>query len=135
VVTLKNGGNVLDSTRAVGRAVLGPNEDGLSRLIAGGTAHVAISLAWGVVLAAVLPRRHTVLAGAMAGLGIAALDLGVVGRRLPSIRALEPAPQILDHIAYGVVVGAALSRRRSSGPGRAPDATGSRRGTGPSGAA
>ncbi|HEV3353459.1 MAG TPA: hypothetical protein VG076_11065 [Acidimicrobiales bacterium] len=112
MLTLKNGDDVLDSTKAVGRAVLGPNEDGLSVLIAGGTAHVAISLAWGIVLAAVLPRRHTVVAGAMAGLGIAALDLGVVGRRLPSIRALDPAPQILDHIAYGLVVGAALSRVR-----------------------
>jgi len=83
-------------------------------VIAGGAAHVAISLGWGIVLAAVLPRRHTVLAGAVAGVGIAALDLGVVGRRLPAIRALDWRPQLLDHVAYGAIVGAVLSvsRRR-----------------------
>jgi len=81
-------------------------------VVAGGAAHVAISLGWGVVLSAALPRRHTVIAGAVAGVAIAALDLGVVGRRLPAIRALDWRPQLLDHLAYGAIVGAVLTRRR-----------------------
>jgi hypothetical protein len=116
IVTLIRGGDVLESTRAVGRG----------SLIAGGAAHVAISLGWGVLLAAALPQRHTVLAGAAAGVAIAGLDLGVVGRRLPAIRALDWRPQLLDHIAYGAIVGAVVSRRRSAWPGRGSGAAGSR---------
>ena len=81
-------------------------------MVAGGAVHVAVSLAWGVVLACVLPARPTVRAGVLAGLGIAVLDLGVVGRRLPTIRDLQPGPQVLDHVAYGVTVAAVVSRRR-----------------------
>ncbi|MBA2331824.1 MAG: hypothetical protein H0V94_03430, partial [Actinobacteria bacterium] len=50
--------------------------------------------------------------GAAAGLAIAALDLGVAGHRFPRVRALPLAPQILDHLAYGAVVGSVLERRR-----------------------
>ena len=107
---------MLESTRAVGRG----------SVVAGGAVHVVISLGWGVVLAAALPRRHTVLAGAAAGLLIGWLDLGVIGRRLPTIRALDWRPQLLDHVAYGLIVGAVLSRRRSSAPVRARGAAGSR---------
>ena len=53
--------------------------------------------------------RCTIVA---AGLAIAALDLGVVGRRFPAIRALPLAPQIADHIAYAWTVAAVLHRRR-----------------------
>lgn len=80
-------------------------------MVAGGAAHMAISLFWGVVLSLILPTRRTVLAGATAGIAIAALDLGLIGRRLPRIRALDPWPQLLDHVAYGAVIGAVLSRR------------------------
>jgi hypothetical protein len=48
----------------------------------------------------------------LAGLAIAALDLGVLGRRVPRIRALPLLPQVLDHVAYGATVGAVLSARR-----------------------
>jgi hypothetical protein len=46
--------------------------------------------------------------GAVAGLAVAALDLGVVGRRFPRVRALPQAPQWLDHVAYGMLVTAVL---------------------------
>jgi hypothetical protein len=81
-------------------------------VVAGAAAHVAISLGWGVVLERVLPRQRTVAWGAVAGLAIAGLDLGVIGRRLPKIRALPMGRQVLDHVAYGVVVGAVLIRSR-----------------------
>jgi hypothetical protein len=75
-------------------------------------AHIALSLGWAVLLARVLPRRHTIAWATAGGLAIAALDLGVVGRRYPRIRALPLLPQVLDHVAYGATVGAVLSARR-----------------------
>jgi hypothetical protein len=80
--------------------------------LAAGAVHLTVSLGWALVLARVLPRRHTAAWGAAAGLGIAALDLGIVGRRLPRIRALPLGPQLVDHALYGAVVGAVLARRR-----------------------
>ena len=71
-------------------------------------AHAAITLWWTAVLAAVLPRRRPVIEGTVAGLAIAALDLGVIGRRYPAIRELDAMPQVLDHIAFGVVAAKAL---------------------------
>jgi hypothetical protein len=38
----------------------------------------------------------------------------VIGRRFPRIRALALLPQILDHVAYAVTVGAVLERRGGS---------------------
>ncbi|MBW3608068.1 MAG: hypothetical protein KY463_06885 [Actinobacteria bacterium] len=81
-------------------------------LVAAVPVHVALSLGWALLLAAVLPRRRTLPWGALAGIAIAALDLGIVGRRYPRIRALAPLPQVLDHVAYGATVGAVLSARR-----------------------
>ncbi|MDP9072491.1 MAG: hypothetical protein M3N68_14650, partial [Actinomycetota bacterium] len=66
-----------------------------------------------VVLGAVLPGRRTPWWGLAGGLAIAAVDLGVIGRRLPRVRALPVVPQVADHVAYGVVAGAVLSARRS----------------------
>jgi hypothetical protein len=105
--TLLRGGDVGEAVRAAGVLLGSPT------LPAGVTAHAAVSLGWGLVLGALLPRRHTVAWGAAAGVVIAALDLGVVGRRLPRIAALAPLPQLADHVAYGAVVGAVLSARRS----------------------
>ena len=98
-------GTLLAPPRTKSRTVL---------LLAAVPVHLALSIGWGLVLAAVLPRRRTVAWGTLAGLAIAALDLGVVGRRYPRIRALAPLPQILDHLAYGATVGAVLHVRRGS---------------------
>lgn len=104
----------LEATLAAGTLLL-PRERRPALLVpAAIVAHVALSLGWAIVLATVLPRRRTVACSALAGLAIAALDLGVVGRRYPRIRALATAPQVLDHIAYGATVGAVLSARRTS---------------------
>ena len=46
-----------------------------------------------------LPRRRPATAGAFAGVLIAALDLGLVGRRIRAIRELPVVPQVVDHIA------------------------------------
>ncbi|MBC6448945.1 hypothetical protein GPZ80_17385 [Actinokineospora sp. HBU206404] len=107
------GQDPLAATRAAGSLLL-PNETRRGRLLAGAAvAHTALSLGWATALAATLPSRHTTAAGAVAGLAIAALDLGLVGRRFPRIRELPVLPQVADHVAFGLVVGAVLTRVRS----------------------
>jgi hypothetical protein len=117
VHALATGADPLAATAAAGSLLLRKENRRSLLLAAAAPAHVALSLGWGVVLAAVLPRRHTAAWGALAGLAIAALDLGLVGRRFPMIRALPAAPQVADHVAYGAVVGAVLTRSRGW-PGR-----------------
>ncbi|HEV2774144.1 MAG TPA: hypothetical protein VGV90_00990 [Solirubrobacteraceae bacterium] len=104
----------LEATLAAGTLLAPRTKSRTVLLLAAVPVHLALSIGWGLVLAAVLPRRRTVAWGTLAGLAIAALDLGVVGRRYPRIRALAPLPQILDHLAYGATVGAVLHVRRGS---------------------
>ena len=101
-----------EATRAAG-TLLAPRERRPLVLAAAAVpVHLALSLGWGVALAAVLPRRRTVAWATLAGLVIAALDLGVVGRRHPRIRALPVLAQVADHVAYGMTVGVVLRTRR-----------------------
>ncbi len=99
---LVTGRPVLGAARAAGEVL------GRSGLARGLVAHAALSLAWAGVLAAVLPRRRRVLGGALAGLAIAGLDLTVAERRFPDIAALPRLPQVLDHVAFGALVGVVL---------------------------
>jgi hypothetical protein len=110
VYALVTGRSPLEAVRAAGALLLREDAPGSRLAVAGVAAHGAISLGWGVVLAAVLPRRRTVAWGALAGLAIAGLDLGVLGRHWPRIRALPTAPQVADHAAFGALVGAVVSR-------------------------
>jgi uncharacterized protein YndB with AHSA1/START domain len=105
VHALATGRDPLAAARAAGSLL------GRPTLIRGVVVHAALSLGWAAALAAVLPRRGAVVTGAAAGAVIAALDLGVVGRRRPTIRALPVLPQVADHIAFGALTGAVLARR------------------------
>ena len=78
-------------------------------LLAAVPVHLALSLTWACGIALVAPRGREVPFGAGAGLAIAALDLGVIGRRFPRIRSLRLLPQVADHVAFGLVVGWVLS--------------------------
>jgi len=113
VWALAAGDDPLEATLAAGSLLL-PGETRRGRLVAAAVpVHLALSLGWAVALAHTLPRRRTVAAGALAGIGIAAVDLGLIGRRFPSLRALPLFPQVADHIVYGAVVGYVVSRRRA----------------------
>ena len=102
----------LEATRAAG-AMLLPGETRTAPLLAAAVpVHLALSLGWGVVLAAVLPRRRTTAWGALAGLAIAAVDLNVPGRRTARVRDLRTAPQVADHLAYGITTGAVVAELR-----------------------
>jgi hypothetical protein len=59
----------------------------------------------------VLPRGRRARTGLVAGAAIAALDLGVIGRRVPAIRALPQLPQWADHLAFGLTVGVVMDHR------------------------
>lgn len=100
----------LEATAAVGSILL-PNETRRSRLLpAAIPVHVALSVGWSIALAAVLPGRRPITEGTVAGLGIAAIDLGLVGPRYARIRALDTVPQVADHIAFGIIVARTLAQ-------------------------
>jgi hypothetical protein len=105
------GRDPLEATKAAGALVVGEDAPRPVQVAAAAPVHLAVSLFWGELLVRALPRRRRALWGAVAGLGIAALDLGVVGRRFPAIRRLPLGPQLADHALFGAVVGA-LSRGR-----------------------
>jgi hypothetical protein len=83
-------------------------------VLAAAAVHLAISAFWSSLIALIPLRRQGVVTGAVAGLAIAALDLGVIGRRIPAIRSLPLSPQLADHVAFGAIVSGLLASRRSS---------------------
>lgn len=112
---LATGGDVLAATRAAGTLLPGRR----ASVVRGAVAHVLLTAGWTAVLAALHRRRpFGAVGGAVAGLVIAVLDLEVVGRRYPAVRALPRGPQYADHLAFGALVGALLSpvRRETNGP-------------------
>jgi hypothetical protein len=106
VHALATGRDPLEATLAAGSLLLPGETRRVPLLAAAVPVHLTLSLGWAVVLdrAGIRGAR----AGAVAGLAIAALDLGLVGRRFPRLRALPLWPQVADHVAYGAVVGAGL---------------------------
>lgn len=112
---LATGRDVTEPTLAAGSLLLPRARRPLVLAAAAVPVHLTLSLGWAAVLARVLPRRRTVAWGALGGLAIAALDLGIAGRRFPRIRALPTAPQVADHLAYGLAVGWVLARRDRRG--------------------
>jgi hypothetical protein len=95
---------LLESTRAAGTLLGQPS------VPRGMLAHAAISTWWAAVFTAVLPSRHAVAWGAGAGLTVGALDLAIATRWFPAIRRLPRAPQLADHVAFGMLVGAVVGR-------------------------
>lgn len=71
---------------------------------------MAISAVCGELLARVLPKERSVGWGAVAGLLIGVVNVGVIGRRFPAIRALPLGPQLADNVAFGVVFALVVDR-------------------------
>jgi hypothetical protein len=121
---LLTGRDPLAAARAAGNLVLPAEAPPAQLLLAGAGVHTVVSLGWGTVLGVALSRLPPSPAGpglgvspwtgaawgALAGLGIAAFDLAVVGRRRPLIRDLPLLPQVTDHLAFGAVAGAVVAR-------------------------
>jgi hypothetical protein len=105
---LATGRDPLAATVAAGSILL-PHETSRARLVAAAVpVHLVLSLGWTLVLDRVGVR--TARAGALAGLAVAALDLGVAGRRFPRVRALPLVPQLADHALFGAVAARLCSR-------------------------
>jgi hypothetical protein len=119
---LLTGADPLAAARAAGTLLPGRGER--PSLVGGVIVHIGVSAAWTTVFGLAARRwRLGAVRGAIAGLGIATLDLCVVGRRFPRIAALPRAAQWADHVAFGVVLGRALrpaAAHVSTGPGSRP---------------
>ena len=101
VHALATGRDPLEAALAAGSVLL-PHETSRAKLAAAAVpVHLALSLGW--TLALDRARVRTARAGALAGLAIAALDLGVAGRAFPRVRALPLGPQLADHAAFGAI--------------------------------
>jgi drug/metabolite transporter superfamily protein YnfA len=110
--TIATRGDLLESTRAA--ATLLPGHRGHPTIAAGAAVHLGMSVVWTLVVSRVIPRRGAKVGaalGALAGVAIAVLDIGVIAERhFPAVAALPRAPQYADHIAFGMIAGAILGR-------------------------
>jgi hypothetical protein len=97
---------VRDATSAIGTLVP-PGRPGFVR---GSCVHVCVSVVCGEALARTLPRSCSVGWGAAAGLGIGVLNVGIIGRRFPAIKALPLIPQLADNAAFGAVFALVVDR-------------------------
>ena len=105
---LATGRDPLAATAAAG-SILFPRETSRALLVAAAVpVHLAVSLGWTLALDRAGVR--TARAGALAGLAIAALDLGVAGRSFPRVRALPLVPQLADHALFGAIAARLLQR-------------------------
>jgi hypothetical protein len=103
---LATGRDPLDASLAAGSLLL-PRETRRVWVVAAAVpVHLALSLGWTVALDRAGVRGAP--AGAVAGAAIAAVDLGLVGRRYPALRALPLLPQLADHVAFGAIAGRLL---------------------------
>jgi hypothetical protein len=122
--TLLRRGDVLEGGRALGKVLLPREQRTLVLLAAGAPVHLALSLGWAGVLAALLPPHHEAALGLAGGVVIAGLDLVLLGRFFPEIQALPQGRQWADHAAFGLTVGAVLAATRRADRPRAPRAPG-----------
>jgi hypothetical protein len=97
---------VYDTTRAIGTLVA-PGRPGFAR---GALVHLGISAVCAEGLARALPRDPSLATGAAAGLAIGVVNVAIIGRLFPAIRALPLLPQLADNVAFGAVVASVLDR-------------------------
>lgn len=104
----------VDVTRTVG-TMIPPRRPGLIR---GSVVHGVISLGAAEILARTLPGRHSVLWGAVGGLLIGVVNLGVIApRAFAPLTSYALGPQIADNVAFGAVFAAIADRDASFGAG------------------
>ena len=101
VHAVATGRDPLEAALASGSVLLRGETSRAKLLAAAVPVHLGVSLAWTLALDRAGVR--TAKGGALAGLAIAALDLDVLGRRFPRIRALPLVPQLADHAAFGAI--------------------------------
>lgn len=106
VHALATGRDPLAAALAAGSVLL-PREKRRAKLLAAAVpVHVALSLGWTLALDRAGVR--TARAGALVGLAIGALDLGIAAKAFPRVRALPLGPQLADHAAFGAIAATLL---------------------------
>ena len=109
---LLTGADPLAAARAAGMLLPGRRER--PSFVGGVIVHVAVSAAWTTAFGLAAHRwRLGPVRGATAGLGIATLDLVVIGRHIPRIAALPRPAQWADHVTFGAVLGLVLRQEQS----------------------
>jgi len=108
VHALATGRDPLQAALAVGSILLTAETRRGRLLSAAVPVHLGISLGWTLVFhrAGIRDVGH----GAVAGLAIGALDLGIAARCFPRVQALPLLPQFADHAAFGAIAGLLLGR-------------------------
>lgn len=113
---LLTGEDPLAATRAAATLVPGGRRHPLA---GGAVAHVGVSAVWTAAFALVASRHPRVgvvrgaVAGGLAGVAIAVLDLRVVAPRAsPAVATLPFGPQLADHVLFGAVLGGLLTNER-----------------------
>jgi hypothetical protein len=112
IIALWRGEDPLEASLAAGSLILAREQRPIRLLAAAALVHATLSLGWALLLTIALPQRATIWWSTIAGLAIAGLDLGIVSRRFERVRALPKLPQVADHIAYGLTIGAVVAARR-----------------------
>src|SRR4051794_26264788 len=121
-VTVLRRERLLEAALAAGSILLPAERRTLPLLAAAVPVHLALSVGWAGVLSVAVPAGRELEGATLGALAIAALDLELIGRAFPRIRALPQGRQWADHVAYGLAVGAVLRTRRRARVGRsAPD--------------
>lgn len=115
---LVTGGDPMAATKAAGAMFVAADAEPWLLYGSAALVHLSVSALWTIVLARTLPNERTYLAATGAALGIAALDLGIIGRFFPSIVALQVGPQVADHLAFTLLVAWVLKRRGALAPTR-----------------
>lgn len=98
---------VYQATCAVGTLVP-PGRPGFTR---GALVHLGISVVCGEALARSLPQHHSLAWGGTAGLAIGVINVGMIGRKFPAIKALPLGPQLADNVAFGALFALVADRR------------------------
>ena len=106
VHALATGRDPLAAALAAGSILLPRETSRAKLLVAAVPVHVALSLGWTLALDRAGVR--TARAGALAGLAIGALDLGIAAKAFPRVRALPLGPQLADHAAFGAIAATLL---------------------------
>lgn len=109
--SLATGHDPLEATRAAGLMLVDADAGPVAVFAVAAVVHLAVSAWWTAVLARTLPARAPYLGAGVAALLIAGLDLLLIGRHIPSIRALALGPQIADHLAFTLLLALVLDRR------------------------
>jgi hypothetical protein len=104
----------LEATWAAGGMLLPMSAPPALLFMAAAAVHCSVSAFWTAVFGFLLPRRWVVAWALANSAGVALLDLLLIAPLyFPSVAALAFWPQLADHLAWGVLLGATLHHQQA----------------------